>query len=87
MVDKFKAGLIQMSSTNQVAENMDAAESLIRKGRSNAGGGKSNRAGASPAKTAPASKTPDKKTDNGYKKSQRRDMQQLLESATGKQPQ
>ncbi|PLX40557.1 MAG: colicin V synthesis protein [Hyphomicrobiales bacterium] len=62
-------------------------ESLIRKGRSNAGGGKSNRAGASPAKTAPASKTPDKKTDNGYKKSQRRDMQQLLESATGNKPQ
>lgn len=31
MTDKFKVGLIQMSSTNQVAENWVVAEDLIRK--------------------------------------------------------
>lgn len=57
-------------------------EKLIRKRRTS----KTNRSSA-PAPKPQARKTTDKKTDTGYKKSQRRDMQQLLESATGNKPQ
>lgn len=60
---------------------------LIRKRRGNGQRGKTNRAPAPAKKQIQSAKTPDKKDDAGYKKSQRRDMQQLLESATGNKPQ